>query len=84
MKMQKDDYETLKASITETLAKHPGIEQRYKDAGLSDMRFRWDTLHASFVGDETCLHWVCFTLHPAGLHDSHIDTALRSIFGHKS
>lgn len=53
---------------------------KYKEQGLSEMRFRWDALRAAKVeGDST--RWICDRLY-SYLDDSHIDTALRRYFGH--
>lgn len=45
----------------------------YKAAGLSDKRYQWDLLRQAGL-----IPFVCDTLYRYS-HDSHIDTALRSI-----
>jgi hypothetical protein len=50
------------------------VTEHYHARGLTLMRARWDTLHAS--GFDTS------PLYREGLADSHIDTALRRILHH--
>jgi len=68
MKMHAHDFAALRTAIEAT----PDKSEAYKRAGLSHMRFRWDALHASG-----------YPLTPlyGYLHDSHVDTALRTIMG---
>lgn len=51
----------------------PFYRERYKAAGLSDMRFRGDALRAAGL-----MPWVCSDLY-AYLNDEHIDSALRHL-----
>lgn len=73
MKIQPNDYAALKLAIETrfTAADRVAIWSRYVARDLSATRFRWDMLWAS--GFDTR------PLYDAGLNDSHIDTALRSI-----
>ena len=62
----------------EVLNNHPDAETRYKEAGLSPCRFRWDCFHATKIriGDGIGLTG---DITVPDCHDSHIDTALRRI-----
>lgn len=75
MKMSPDHYGYMKAEIQRLQDQNPGMYEKYKAGGLSDMRYRWDLFHAvkwtpGFIND---LYKY--------LHDNQIDTALRSITG---
>lgn len=81
MKIKPEHFEKLKKAIAETLATKPNAAADYKAAGLSEMRFRWDVLHAATIDGEKSLRFICDTLYKY-MNDEHIDTALREIFGH--
>ena len=71
MKITMPHYNHLARSIQPAIDATP--LQAYRDAGLSDKRYRWDmTYKAGLSG------WICDELYPY-LNDDHIDTALRSI-----
>ena len=75
MKMGASTYNKLEAAVKGVLAAYPGSHEKYRAAGLSDERWRWDLLHAS--GFNTSLLYA-HNGRP-GLNDNHIDTALRQI-----
>ena len=63
------------AHLRQALAKHDTEfhRSRYKAAGLSDMRYRWDLArHAGLIT------YFCDVLY-AYMNDNHIDTALRRL-----
>lgn len=72
MKISQEHFDYLRAAIEpwDTLARRFA----YRRAGYSADRYRWDMLWASGLGP-----WVSANLYPAGLADSHIDSALRKI-----
>jgi hypothetical protein len=72
MKMEKSHFEFLKSNIREVANKETWV--RYKNAGLSEMRYRWDMLRYAGVTSR----WIVDNLYPY-LNDDHIDTALRKI-----
>jgi hypothetical protein len=74
MKISKQDYLALHDAIHAVLGQYPLAGNAYRSCGLSDMRFRWDLLHASKFDTSA--------LYAAGLNDTHIDTALRQIIRH--
>lgn len=41
-----------------------------------EKRVRWDLMYMAIDS-----RWVCDNIYPLGMHDSHIDTALRKIVG---
>jgi hypothetical protein len=41
------DLERLRALVMDTISKNPDARQGYKDKGLSETRFRWDTYHVT-------------------------------------
>jgi hypothetical protein len=41
---------------------------------VTPKRYRWDLLYGAKLSQ-----WVCDTLYPYGINDTHIDTALRQI-----
>lgn len=79
MKIRLKDYEILKETIISTIDKamvksgktFKAIHQEYKNANLSDMRFRWDVLHSSKLNISPLYSY---------LNDNHIDSALKKIF----
>ena len=83
LKITKADYEVLEAAINRVIQLNPNIRERYKNAGLSDMRFRWDLLHASKlkIGDGVGMSGDLELYRY--LNDSHIDAALAAITGTK-
>ena len=71
------------AFMRENIAPHdtPFHRDRYKSAGLSDKRYRWDLFfqaEAKRRPHEPTTKWMCDVLYTY-LSDDHIDTALRSI-----
>jgi hypothetical protein len=72
VKIRPVDYAEMCAAVARVIAQHPDAQRQYKDAGLSDRRFRWDVLHASKYD-------ICrlYSNECGGLNDTHIDTALR-------
>lgn len=80
MKMKAEHYEALKHALDAISTQLAPMRVKYKAAGMSDMRFRWDALkHAHVSGNST--QWMCSQLY-GYLNDGHIDTALRHYFGH--
>lgn len=80
MKLFKETYEELKASMKRTiddtnkwcLIDHGmSAHEWYTEKGLSDERYRWDCFHACDFERKTALYNF--------VHDDHIDTALRHI-----
>ena len=73
MKMHRQDYLAMREAIRTYFAcvDFAALAADYKNRDLSDMRFRWDALHAS--------RFPTNGLYYAGLKDEHIDTALRRI-----
>ena len=49
------------------------LRKEYREAGLSDKRYRWDLTYKANL-----TQYICDTLYPY-LNDTHIDTALRSM-----
>ena len=76
MKMSLGHYAIILEGMTKVDADKPDSLALYRDAGMSDKRHRWDMFRAARVGGSTS-RWICDELYPAGLHDTHIDTALR-------
>jgi hypothetical protein len=83
MKMSPVHYAELKSAIfnaIDTITTKSGksfsaIHQEYKDAGHSDMRFRWDIFWASKFNDIPTYRSDAFKEY----YDTHIDTALKKI-----
>ena len=71
MKIKPEDYEHLKKAIAPLDTEE--LRKQYKDAGLSDKRYRWDL---SYKANLT--KFICDTLYPY-MNDVHIDTALKSL-----
>lgn len=74
MKMTTSDYQSVSQALD---AIKPLLEKGWNDyqaAGLSPMRFRWDAVRAAKI--DVCQFYTY-------LNDSHIDTALRTYFGHR-
>lgn len=79
MKMTLEHYNTVKAAIDATLARHPDAVERYRAGDfpradkVKDLqrRFCFDLLYASVPAS-----WVCSELYPY-LNDDHIYTALK-------
>ena len=71
--MNKEYYNFLNTLILIHHSKE--LHQKYKDAGLSDKRYRWDLLFRSGFSTNVLYH--------DGLNDDNIDTALRKITGTK-
>ena len=77
MKIKPEHFAVLKTAVEKFDT--PFHRSRYKAAGLSDKRFRWDCLWASKVriGDGVGIKGDLDLY--AYMNDDHIDTALRSI-----
>ena len=71
MKITLEHYNQLAASLQPAIDDNP--IQAYREAGLSEKRYRWDMTYKAGLSK-----WICDNLYPY-LDDSHIDTALRSI-----
>lgn len=77
MKMSPEQFETLRAACAPLDT--PAHREHYRNGRFPradrckdvDMRYRWDILYAAAVD--------CRPFYDAGMHDSHIDTALRRI-----
>jgi len=78
MRISPEQFQRLSDHVLSFLSKEglseDDVTEHYHARGLSLMRARWDTLHAS--------KFPTATLYNAGLSDSHIDTALRKILSH--
>ena len=76
MKIKRQDYNMMKEMILShnTPERIREMQEEYKKAGASDVRFRWD-LWNRVVGS---LHLVCSVLYEY-LNDDHIDSALKHI-----
>jgi hypothetical protein len=70
MKISPHDFQALQAALIPVLEAHPDAWSRYKAEGLSEMRFRWDALHASHFNTTPLYRY---------LNDNNLDTALRKI-----
>lgn len=81
MKMTQSDYNLLESHIQGLMLNLElnldDCKQKYHEAGLSMMRFRWDLYHACNPRGKLFKHFSNY------LNDSHIDTALRKITGTK-
>lgn len=79
MKMLKEHYE----EIWNRCSEYDTEDRRalYRASKLTAMRYRWDVAHIAF-GDLPggWSRWVCDNLY-SYLNDTHIDTALRKVFG---
>jgi len=91
MKIKPNHYETLKSAMLATPANASWVtgslkecRQQYADKGMTYGRWLYDWMNAAKFevdgeqGVAAC-HWICKTLYPDGLHDSHILTAIRKI-----
>jgi len=78
LKMRPEHYETLKTAMLAKWSTCPDITpETYREQEIGKdhaMRFRWDLCYASVTS-----RWICDTLYPTGLNDTHIDSALRQI-----
>lgn len=72
MKATREQIEKVRELILKPNIKE--MESRYRESGLSPMRFRWDCLW-SFVGRE-----YISELYHSGLNDTHIDSILKKVF----
>ena len=83
MKIKQEHLAEMEREIQVTIlqADKPLVDfaRAYRDAGLSDKRFMWDWLWASYIEGERATTWICDNLY-SYLNDDHIDTALRHIF----
>lgn len=73
MKMIKTHYDHMKQAIDKVLNNNPNAYEGYVEKSLSNMRFRWDIMHAANLTSYACNHLYGY------LNDGHIDTALRKI-----
>ena len=86
MKIKPYHYGTLEMYMLRAIAKHPHSLNEYREAGLSDKRYRWDLLRATKLPiTDGCnesrvngITWICDNLY-SYMNDDHIDTALRKI-----
>jgi hypothetical protein len=51
----------------------PELRAAYKEAGLSDKRYRWDLLYRAKLSQ-----WISDNIYPYAI-DAHIDTVLRQL-----
>lgn len=72
-KITPEHLQSLQAAIRAIQPKVDAARAKYKEHGLSQMRFRWDVLHAAKWSDLKAAYKY--------LNDNNIDTALRSILG---
>lgn len=87
MRMSDEHYQTIKQAFGQLKQSSPTITpQYYRDNNKKpnqdiDKRFRWDALWAAKIDHPMARYgvasWVAHVLYPAGLNDTHIDTALR-------
>lgn len=79
MKMLKEHYEEIQKRCSE----YDTEDRRalYRGSGLTAVRYRWDVVQIAF-GDLPggFSRWICDNLY-SYLNDTHIDTALRKVFG---
>ena len=68
MKMRQEHYDALLAAFKLVFARHYSLIKQYRAQGMSELRLRWDILHAS--GFDTRPLYVY-------LSDATIDTAMR-------
>ena len=81
MRMPKDLFTALDQAFSKMNEASPlkEIQNRYKQEGLSDKRFRWDCFW-SLTNTFLPKHWVsdeCYKR--CDLNDDHLDTAVRKI-----
>jgi hypothetical protein len=81
MKIKPEHFEKMKAACEAVVAAHQNVAAEYRAAGHSEMRYRWDVLHAAKIDGQPSRVFICDVLYEYA-HDEHIDTALRSIFNH--
>ena len=72
LRMIMEAFETNRDAIV-------GARADYKEGGLSERRYLWDTFGFAKVGGDSA-RWACDTLYPYGLNDSHIETAIKAAF----
>ena len=77
MKIKTEHLAHMRGAIDGLLSQRADTAATYAAAGLSLMRYRWDVARAAGL-----IPFFCDTLY-AYANDSHIDTALRAVFGHK-
>lgn len=76
MKIKPEHVEVLRTAVTKfDTAFH---RSRYRAAGLSDKRYRWDILYHAQRQGALPPHFICDTLYPYA-NDDHIDTVLRRL-----
>jgi len=75
MKMSKNHYNKLESMINEILNNNSGILEKYKNAKMSMMRYRWDLYHTANHKDNSSLFHELYEY----LNDDNIDTALKKI-----
>ena len=80
MKITREHRDHMKSAILKTLSdsghNFASILKMYNEKGLSHMRLRWDVAYRAGLPP-----WICANIYPYA-NDNHVDTALRSIFGH--
>ena len=80
MKIDRKDVDYMRAAIAPLdtdAVRHNYLTGNYPRADLTqdvDKRYRWDLCHAAGLTP-----WICDLYRRAEVHNSHIDTALRSI-----
>lgn len=82
LKIKPEDFAVLKEAVEKVVRNCPNAAEKYREAGLTHKRYRWDVLHASGLkvfgdgmgmpGDLTLYSYM---------NDEHIDSALRAILG---
>jgi hypothetical protein len=75
MKLLPDHYKKINQALND-LHDLDQLAAKYKEAGLSEKRFRWDALWQTRLSN-----WLCDNVYPYA-NDDHIDTALRHYFRH--
>lgn len=74
MKMDADTYKALEGALDAFLDTQPDKRIEEYRSMRSPAQFRWGILYAS--------KFPTAPLYKSGLNDAHIDTALRTYFGH--
>lgn len=82
MKISSGSFQILHDAVKKAQRDSGIALAQYKEAGLSEKRYRWDLLYyaASRKAGTLPQHWICDVLYrKEDLNDNHIDTALRKI-----
>ena len=77
MKINPQDFETLKRMIEPVMKRVPVAEYRAANPSFSDKRVRWDYFHGAGT---VALSFLCDVLYKY-MNDEHMDTALKAIVG---